>query len=150
GGGKGMRKVEDPDEFAEALAAAKRESKASFGDDRVLVEKYVEKPRHIEVQVFGDMHGNVVHLFERDCSAQRRHQKVIEEAPAPGMTDEMREAMTDAAVRAAQAISYTGAGTIEFIVDASEGLRPDRFWFMEMNTRLQVEHPVTEMVTGID
>ena len=150
GGGKGMRKVDHPEEFPEALAAAKREAKASFGDDRVLVEKYVEKPRHIEVQVFGDMHGNVVHLFERDCSAQRRHQKVIEEAPAPGMTAEMRKAMTDAAVKAAQAIAYTGAGTIEFIVDASDGLRPDRFWFMEMNTRLQVEHPVTEMVTGID
>lgn len=150
GGGKGMRKVDDPDAFPEALAAAKREAKAAFGDDRVLVEKYVEKPRHIEVQVFGDNHGNVVHLFERDCSAQRRHQKVIEEAPAPGMTPEMRAAMTDAAVKAAQAIDYSGAGTIEFIVDASQGLRPDRFWFMEMNTRLQVEHPVTEMVTGID
>ena len=150
GGGKGMRKVDHPDDFPEALAAARREAKAAFGDDRVLVEKYVEKPRHIEVQVFGDSHGNVVHLYERDCSAQRRHQKVIEEAPAPGMTDAMRAAMTDAAVKAAQAISYRGAGTIEFIVDASDGLRPDRFWFMEMNTRLQVEHPVTEMVTGID
>ncbi|MEO3998594.1 acetyl/propionyl/methylcrotonyl-CoA carboxylase subunit alpha [Mesorhizobium sp. CAU 1732] len=150
GGGKGMRKVDDPDAFPEALASAKREAKASFGDDRVLVEKYVDKPRHIEVQVFGDKHGNVVHLFERDCSAQRRHQKVIEEAPAPGMTDAMRAAMTDAAVKAAQAISYSGAGTIEFIVDASDGLKPDRFWFMEMNTRLQVEHPVTEMVTGVD
>jgi len=150
GGGKGMRRVDDPDDFADALGAARREAKASFGDDRVLVEKYVEKPRHIEVQVFGDNHGNVVHLFERDCSAQRRHQKVIEEAPAPGMTEAMRTAMTEAAVKAAQAISYSGAGTIEFIVDASDGLRPDRFWFMEMNTRLQVEHPVTEMVTGID
>jgi 3-methylcrotonyl-CoA carboxylase alpha subunit len=150
GGGKGMRKVDHADDFPEALAAAKREAKAAFGDDRVLVEKYVEKPRHIEVQVFGDSHGNVVHLFERDCSAQRRHQKVIEEAPAPGMTAEMRAAMTEAAVKAAQAIDYAGAGTIEFIVDASQGLRPDRFWFMEMNTRLQVEHPVTEMVTGID
>ena len=150
GGGKGMRKVDHPDEFPEALAAAKREAKASFGDERVLVEKYVDKPRHIEVQVFGDSHGNVVHLFERDCSAQRRHQKVIEEAPAPGMTPAMRAAMTEAAVKAAQAISYEGAGTIEFIVDASHGLRPDRFWFMEMNTRLQVEHPVTEMVTGVD
>lgn len=150
GGGKGMRKVDDPDEFPEALAAAKREAKAAFGDERVLVEKYIEKPRHIEVQVFGDKHGNVVHLFERDCSAQRRHQKVIEEAPAPGMTQEMRDAMTQAAVKAALAISYSGAGTIEFIVDATEGLQPDRFWFMEMNTRLQVEHPVTEMVTGID
>jgi 3-methylcrotonyl-CoA carboxylase alpha subunit len=150
GGGKGMRKVDNADDFVEALAAARREAKAAFGDDRVLVEKYVEKPRHIEVQVFGDSHGNVVHLFERDCSAQRRHQKVIEEAPAPGMTPEMRAAMTDAAVKAAKAIDYSGAGTIEFIVDASEGLRPDRFWFMEMNTRLQVEHPVTEMVTGVD
>jgi 3-methylcrotonyl-CoA carboxylase alpha subunit len=150
GGGKGMRLVEDQASFPEALAAAKREAKASFGDDRVLVEKYVAKPRHIEVQVFGDDHGNVVHLFERDCSAQRRHQKVIEEAPAPGMDAGMRAAMMSAAVKAAKAIRYSGAGTIEFIVDASEGLRPDRFWFMEMNTRLQVEHPVTEMITGVD
>jgi 3-methylcrotonyl-CoA carboxylase alpha subunit len=150
GGGKGMRKVDHPDEFAEALAAARREAKAAFGDDRVLVEKYVDRPRHIEVQVFGDNFGNAVHLFERDCSAQRRHQKVMEEAPAPGMTEEMRGAMTEAAVKAAKAIHYSGAGTIEFIADASEGLRPDRFWFMEMNTRLQVEHPVTEMVTGLD
>jgi 3-methylcrotonyl-CoA carboxylase alpha subunit len=150
GGGRGMRRVEHADDFAEALSSARREAKAAFGDDRVLVEKYVEKPRHIEVQVFGDNYGNVVHLFERDCSAQRRHQKVIEEAPAPGMTDEMRAAMTQAAVTAAKAISYSGAGTIEFIVDASQGLRPDRFWFMEMNTRLQVEHPVTEMITGVD
>ena len=150
GGGKGMRRVEHPDDFAEALSGARREAKAAFGDDHVLVEKYVDKPRHIEVQVFGDNHGNAVHLFERDCSAQRRHQKVIEEAPAPGMTREMRSAMTDAAVKAAKAIRYSGAGTIEFIVDASKGLRPDGFWFMEMNTRLQVEHPVTEMVTGID
>ena len=150
GGGKGMRRVDHPDDFAEALSAARREAKAAFGDDRVLVEKYVEKPRHIEVQVFGDNFGNAAHLFERDCSAQRRHQKVIEEAPAPGMTAEMRQAMTDAAVTAAQAIAYSGAGTIEFIVDASAGPRPDHFWFMEMNTRLQVEHPVTEMITGID
>ncbi len=150
GGGKGMRRVDDPDKFADELAAARREAKAAFGDDRVLVEKYVDKPRHIEIQVFGDNHGNAVHLFERDCSAQRRHQKVIEEAPAPGMTAEMRKAMTDAAVKAAKAIKYSGAGTIEFIVDASDGLKPDRFWFMEMNTRLQVEHPVTEMVTGVD
>lgn len=150
GGGKGMRRVDSPDDFEAALASAKREAKASFGDDAVLIEKYVEKPRHIEVQVFGDNHGNAVHLFERDCSAQRRHQKVIEEAPAPDMTPEMRAAMTDAAVKAAKAIKYSGAGTIEFIVDASEGLRPDRFWFMEMNTRLQVEHPVTEMITGVD
>jgi 3-methylcrotonyl-CoA carboxylase alpha subunit len=150
GGGKGMRRVDHPDDFAEALAGARREAKSAFGDDAVLVEKYVEKPRHIEVQVFGDNFGNAVHLFERDCSAQRRHQKVIEEAPAPGMTEAMRAAMTDAAVKAALAIRYSGAGTIEFIADASDGLRPDRFWFMEMNTRLQVEHPVTEMVTGLD
>ncbi|MDG4885193.1 acetyl/propionyl/methylcrotonyl-CoA carboxylase subunit alpha [Mesorhizobium sp. WSM4884] len=150
GGGKGMRRVDHPDDFSEALSGARREAKAAFGDDRVLVEKYVDKPRHIEVQVFGDNFGNAVHLFERDCSAQRRHQKVIEEAPAPGMTPELREAMTEAAVTAAKAINYSGAGTVEFIVDASAGLMPDRFWFMEMNTRLQVEHPVTEMVTGVD
>ncbi|RWM19263.1 MAG: acetyl/propionyl/methylcrotonyl-CoA carboxylase subunit alpha [Mesorhizobium sp.] len=150
GGGKGMRRVEHPDDFSEALSGARREAKAAFGDDRVLVEKYIEKPRHIEVQVFGDNFGNVVHLYERDCSAQRRHQKVIEEAPAPGMTPALRKAMTEAAVKAAKAINYSGAGTIEFIVDASQGLKADRFWFMEMNTRLQVEHPVTEMVTGTD
>ncbi|RWE27693.1 MAG: acetyl/propionyl/methylcrotonyl-CoA carboxylase subunit alpha [Mesorhizobium sp.] len=150
GGGKGMRRVEHPDDFSEALSGARREAKAAFGDDRVLVEKYVDKPRHIEVQVFGDNFGNAVHLFERDCSAQRRHQKVIEEAPAPGMTPALRKAMAEAAVKAAKAIGYSGAGTIEFIVDASEGLKADRFWFMEMNTRLQVEHPVTEMVTGVD
>ncbi|ADV13959.1 acetyl/propionyl/methylcrotonyl-CoA carboxylase subunit alpha [Mesorhizobium sp. M7A.F.Ca.US.014.04.1.1] len=150
GGGKGMRRVEHPDEFSEALSSARREAKAAFGDDRVLVEKYVDKPRHVEVQVFGDNLGNVVHLYERDCSAQRRHQKVIEESPAPGMTPALRKAMTEAAVKAAKAINYSGAGTIEFIVDASQGLKADRFWFMEMNTRLQVEHPVTEMVTGTD
>jgi 3-methylcrotonyl-CoA carboxylase alpha subunit len=150
GGGKGMRKVDNPDDFAEALSGARREAKAAFGDDRVLVEKYVDRPRHIEVQVFGDNFGNAVHLFERDCSAQRRHQKVIEEAPAPDMSEGMRAAVTGAAVKAAKAIHYSGAGTIEFIADASDGLRPDRFWFMEMNTRLQVEHPVTEMVTGLD
>ncbi|ATU92320.1 acetyl/propionyl/methylcrotonyl-CoA carboxylase subunit alpha [Phyllobacterium zundukense] len=150
GGGKGMRKVDDPNDFAESLGSARREAKSAFGDDRVLVEKYIAKPRHIEVQVFGDNHGNVVHLYERDCSLQRRHQKVIEEAPAPGITAEVRAAMTNAAVKAAQAINYSGAGTIEFIVDATEGLKPDRFWFMEMNTRLQVEHPVTEMITGLD
>ncbi|WP_442578474.1 acetyl/propionyl/methylcrotonyl-CoA carboxylase subunit alpha [Mesorhizobium sp. ASY16-5R] len=150
GGGKGMRRVDRPDDFADALAGAKREAKSAFGDDHVLIEKYVDKPRHIEVQVFGDNLGNAVHLFERDCSAQRRHQKVIEEAPAPGMTPELRAAMTDAAVKAAKAIRYSGAGTIEFIVDSSKGLKADRFWFMEMNTRLQVEHPVTEMVTGVD
>ncbi|WP_299860993.1 acetyl/propionyl/methylcrotonyl-CoA carboxylase subunit alpha [uncultured Hoeflea sp.] len=150
GGGKGMRKVETQAEFAAALSSARREAKAAFGDDRVLVEKYVATPRHIEIQVFGDHHGNVVHLFERDCSAQRRHQKVIEEAPAPGMPEDMREAMGQAAVQAAKAINYAGAGTVEFIVDASDGLRADRFWFMEMNTRLQVEHPVTELITGLD
>jgi 3-methylcrotonyl-CoA carboxylase alpha subunit len=150
GGGKGMRRVDHHDDFAEALASARREAKAAFGDDAVLIEKYVDTPRHIEVQIFGDNYGNAVHLFERDCSAQRRHQKVIEEAPAPGMTAAMREAMTGAAVRAARTIGYSGAGTIEFIVDASDGLRPDRFWFMEMNTRLQVEHPVTEAITGLD
>ena len=150
GGGKGMRKVDDAKEFKDALAAAKREAKSAFGDDKVLVEKFIASPRHIEVQVFGDNHGNVVHLFERDCSLQRRHQKVIEEAPAPGMTEEVRAAMTGAAVKAAQAIDYSGAGTIEFIADGSGPLRPDGFWFMEMNTRLQVEHPVTEAITGQD
>ena len=150
GGGKGMRRVDAPDQFDDALESAKREAASSFGDDRVLIEKYVLSPRHIEVQVFGDSHGNVVHLFERDCSLQRRHQKVIEEAPAPGMDEATREAVTSAAVRAAQAVSYEGAGTIEFIADASEGLRADRIWFMEMNTRLQVEHPVTEEITGQD
>ena len=127
-----------------------REAASSFGDDRVLIEKYILSPRHIEVQVFGDSHGNVVHLFERDCSLQRRHQKVIEEAPAPGMDEATREAICAAAVRAAKAVDYVGAGTIEFIADASEGLRADRIWFMEMNTRLQVEHPVTEEITGQD
>jgi 3-methylcrotonyl-CoA carboxylase alpha subunit len=150
GGGKGMRRVEGAAEFADALASCKREAASSFGDDRVLLEKYILSPRHIEVQVFGDTHGNVVHLFERDCSLQRRHQKVIEEAPAPGMDAETREAICAAAVRAAKAVDYVGAGTIEFIADASEGLRADRIWFMEMNTRLQVEHPVTEEITGQD
>ncbi|WP_170368173.1 acetyl/propionyl/methylcrotonyl-CoA carboxylase subunit alpha [Ruegeria arenilitoris] len=149
GGGKGMRLVERPADFAAALDSARGEAKTAFGNDAVLVEKFVAKPRHIEVQVFGDG-THAVHLFERDCSLQRRHQKVIEEAPAPGMTPEMREAMGQAGVRAAEAIGYKGAGTVEFIVDASDGLRPDRFWFMEMNTRLQVEHPVTEAITGID
>ncbi len=150
GGGKGMRKVEAEGDFLAALASCRREAAASFGDDRVLLEKYVTRPRHIEVQVFGDSHGNVVHLYERDCSLQRRHQKVIEEAPAPGMDAATRAAVCDAAVKAARAVSYEGAGTVEFIADASEGLRADRIWFMEMNTRLQVEHPVTEMVTGQD
>jgi len=149
GGGKGMRRVEDPAGFGAALASAQGEAKAAFGNPAVLIEKYVEKPRHIEIQVFGDG-TKAVHLYERDCSLQRRHQKVIEEAPAPGMTAEMRAAMGHAAVRAAEAIGYSGAGTIEFIVDASDGLRADRFWFMEMNTRLQVEHPVTEAITGVD
>ncbi|ENQ10567.1 acetyl-CoA carboxylase, biotin carboxylase subunit [Brucella abortus LEVI237] len=150
GGGKGMRRVDSAADFAAALESARREAEASFGDGAVLVEKYMAKPRHIEVQVFGDNHGNAVHLFERDCSLQRRHQKVIEEAPATGMTEEMRAAMGEAAVKAALTIGYSGAGTVEFIADVSEGLRPDRFFFMEMNTRLQVEHPVTEAITGLD
>ncbi len=150
GGGKGMRRVDAPNEFAGALEGAKREAQSAFGDDRVLIEKYVTRPRHIEVQIFADTQGNAVHLFERDCSLQRRHQKVIEEATAPGMNQSMRAAMGAAAVAAAKAVNYVGAGTVEFIADASEGLKADRFWFMEMNTRLQVEHPVTEMVTGLD
>lgn len=149
GGGKGMRLVEEADAFEEALASAQAEAKTAFGNADVLIEKYITSPRHIEVQVFGDG-VDAVHLFERDCSLQRRHQKVIEEAPAPDMTVEMRAAMGDAAVKAAKAIGYKGAGTVEFIVDGSDGLRPDRFWFMEMNTRLQVEHPVTEAITGVD
>lgn len=150
GGGKGMRKVDAAEQFADALQSCQREAASSFGDDRVLIEKYILGPRHIEVQVFGDRHGNVVHLFERDCSLQRRHQKVIEEAPAPGMDEATRTAVCEAAVKAAKAVDYVGAGTIEFIADASEGLRADRIWFMEMNTRLQVEHPVTEAITGQD
>jgi 3-methylcrotonyl-CoA carboxylase alpha subunit len=150
GGGKGMRLVEAAGDFADALTSCQREASSSFGNDHVLIEKYVQRPRHIEVQVFGDSHGNVVHLFERDCSLQRRHQKVIEEAPAPGMDEATREALCAAAVRAAKAVDYEGAGTIEFIADASDGLRADRIWFMEMNTRLQVEHPVTEEITGVD
>ncbi|MEP1231192.1 MAG: acetyl/propionyl/methylcrotonyl-CoA carboxylase subunit alpha [Litorimonas sp.] len=150
GGGKGMRKVEADEDFDAALASCQRESKSSFGNDQVLIEKYITSPRHIEVQVFGDSHGHVVHMFERDCSLQRRHQKVIEEAPAPGMTDAVRKAMTDAAINAAKAVNYVGAGTVEFIVDGSGKLKTDGFWFMEMNTRLQVEHPVTEMITGLD
>ncbi len=150
GGGKGMRLVQHPGDFAAALQGAQREGQSSFGDPAVLVEKYIEQPRHIEIQVFGDTHGNVVHLFERDCSLQRRHQKVIEEAPAPDMTAEIRNAMGQAAVEAAKAIAYQGAGTVEFIVDGSNGLRADGFWFMEMNTRLQVEHPVSEAITGLD
>jgi 3-methylcrotonyl-CoA carboxylase alpha subunit len=150
GGGKGMRRVDAPEAFADALVSCQREAASSFGDERVLIEKYILSPRHIEVQVFGDTHGQVVHLFERDCSLQRRHQKVIEEAPAPGMDEATRAAVCGAAVRAAQAVDYVGAGTIEFIADASDGLRADRIWFMEMNTRLQVEHPVTEEITGQD
>ncbi|WP_417727560.1 acetyl/propionyl/methylcrotonyl-CoA carboxylase subunit alpha [Roseovarius sp.] len=149
GGGKGMRLVERPQDFMDALESAQGEARTAFGNAAVLIEKFVQKPRHIEVQVFGDG-TRAVHLFERDCSLQRRHQKVIEEAPAPGMTPEMRASMGQAAVRAAEAIGYSGAGTVEFIVDGSEGLRTDRFWFMEMNTRLQVEHPVTEAITGVD
>ena len=145
GGGKGMRVVEGESAFLAALQAARREAAAAFGDERVLLERYLQRPRHIEVQVFGDSQGNVVHLFERDCSVQRRHQKVLEEAPAPGMTPERRAEICRAAVAAAQAIRYSGAGTVEFIAEQS-----GRFYFMEMNTRLQVEHPVTEMITGID
>ena len=150
GGGKGMRKVDASTDFLAALESCKREAKSSFANDEVLLEKWITSPRHIEVQVFGDSHGNVVHLFERDCSLQRRHQKVIEEAPAPGMDEATREAICGGAVRAAKAVDYVGAGTIEFIADASEGLRAERIFFMEMNTRLQVEHPVTEEVTGVD
>ncbi|GAB5350194.1 acetyl/propionyl/methylcrotonyl-CoA carboxylase subunit alpha [Alteriqipengyuania sp. 357] len=150
GGGKGMRKVDAEEDFLSALESCRREAKASFGNDDVILEKWITSPRHIEVQVFGDSHGNVVHLFERDCSLQRRHQKVIEEAPAPGMDEATREDICSAAVRAAKAVDYEGAGTIEFIADASEGLRADRIFFMEMNTRLQVEHPVTEEITGVD
>ena len=150
GGGKGMRKVDKAEDFEADLQSCRREAKASFSNDEVLLEKWITSPRHIEVQVFGDAHGNVVHLFERDCSLQRRHQKVIEEAPAPGMDEATRQEICAAAVRAAKAVDYEGAGTIEFIADASEGLRADRIFFMEMNTRLQVEHPVTEEITGVD
>ena len=150
GGGKGMRLVEDPAAFPAALDSAAREAQASFGDPACLVEKYITSPRHIEVQVFADTQGTTVHLFERDCSLQRRHQKVIEEAPAPGMTDPVRTAMTQAAIQAARSIGYRGAGTVEFIADGSGPLREDGFWFMEMNTRLQVEHPVSEAITGLD
>jgi 3-methylcrotonyl-CoA carboxylase alpha subunit len=150
GGGKGMRLVEKAEDFADMLTSCQREAASSFGNAHVLIEKYILSPRHIEVQVFGDTHGNVVHLFERDCSLQRRHQKVIEEAPAPGMDAATRAELCAAAVRAAKAVDYVGAGTIEFIADGSEGLRADRIWFMEMNTRLQVEHPVTEEITGVD
>ena len=145
GGGKGIRAVHQPEDFPAALEAARREASSSFGDDRMLVEKYLLQPRHVEVQVFCDSRGGSVYLFERDCSVQRRHQKIIEEAPAPGLTESLRNAMGKAATRAAEAVGYTGAGTVEFLLDAS-----GNFYFMEMNTRLQVEHPVTEMITGQD
>ena len=145
GGGKGMRRVDRAEDFLDALASCQREARSSFGDDKVLVEKYLLKPRHIEIQVFADTQGNGVYLFERDCSVQRRHQKVLEEAPAPGMTAERRAAMGKAAVDAAKAVAYVGAGTVEFIAN-----QDGSFYFMEMNTRLQVEHPVTEMITGQD
>jgi 3-methylcrotonyl-CoA carboxylase alpha subunit len=153
GGGKGMRAVDKPEDFAAALASCQREARNSFGSDAVLVEKYVQRPRHIEIQVFGDMQGNCVYLFERDCSVQRRHQKVLEEAPAPGMTPKLRAEMGAAAVAAAKAVNYVGAGTVEFIVEQPGGYeKPEdmKFFFMEMNTRLQVEHPVTEAITGLD
>ncbi|WP_298925966.1 acetyl/propionyl/methylcrotonyl-CoA carboxylase subunit alpha [uncultured Ramlibacter sp.] len=149
GGGKGMRAVDKAEDFDAALASCKREAINSFGDDAVLIEKYVQRPRHIEIQVFGDTHGDCVWLFERDCSVQRRHQKVLEEAPAPGMTEAMRKRMGEAAVAAAKAVGYVGAGTVEFIVEQRAGGEMD-FFFMEMNTRLQVEHPVTEAITGLD
>ncbi|MBV9971068.1 MAG: ATP-grasp domain-containing protein, partial [Xanthobacteraceae bacterium] len=150
GGGRGMRRVDKHADFDDAVASARREAESAFGDQRVLVEKYIEAPRHIELQVFGDGGGQVIHLNERDCSLQRRHQKVIEEAPAPGMTPELRAEMGRAAVEAARAIGYVGAGTVEFIASAEPHLQSGRFWFMEMNTRLQVEHPVTEAITGFD
>ena len=150
GGGRGIRLVSEPSALEGELESAVRESESAFGDGRVMLEKLVEQPRHIEVQVFGDTHGNFVHMFERDCSLQRRRQKLVEEAPAPGMSQEVREAMTGAAVRLAEAVGYEGAGTVEFIVDGSGPLTPESFWFLEMNTRLQVEHPVTEMITGLD
>ena len=148
GGGKGMRIVQQAADFDDALASCQREAKNSFGDDAVLIEKYVQRPRHIEIQVFGDTHGKVIHLHERDCSVQRRHQKVLEESPAPGLSEDMRQRMGAAAVAAAKAVNYVGAGTVEFIVEQTE--RGMDFFFMEMNTRLQVEHPVTEAVTGLD
>jgi 3-methylcrotonyl-CoA carboxylase alpha subunit len=149
GGGKGMRRVDHADDFAAALASCQREAQASFGDDHVLVERYVTRPRHIEIQVFGDAHGDCIHLFERDCSVQRRHQKVLEEAPAPGMSEIRRAEMGAAAVAAAKAVGYVGAGTVEFIAEELDD-GDLRFYFMEMNTRLQVEHPVTEAITGLD
>ncbi len=145
GGGKGMRVARDAAEIESQIKAARREAVAAFGDGRMLVEKFLDRPRHVEVQIFADCHGNVIHLFERDCSLQRRHQKILEEAPAPGMTEDLRAAMTGAAIRAAQAVDYEGAGTVEFMLDENGS-----FYFLEMNTRLQVEHPVTEMITGLD
>ena len=150
GGGRGMRRVGKHADFETALEGAIRESQSAFGSGRVLIEKYVASPRHVEIQVFADRHGNVIHLGERDCSLQRRHQKVIEEAPAPGMTAELRAQIGAAAVAAAKAVGYSGAGTVEFVADGTRGLRADAFWFIEMNTRLQVEHPVTEEITGLD
>src|SRR5262249_21749371 len=150
GGGKGMRRVDRHADFDAELEAAMREAQSAFGDARVLVEKYVNSPRDIEIQVFADTAGTVIHLNERDCSLQRRHQKIIEEAPAPGMTTELRGRMGAAAVEAARAVGYVGAGTVEFIADGSQSLRPDGFWFMEMTTPLQVAHPVTAAVTGLD
>jgi 3-methylcrotonyl-CoA carboxylase alpha subunit len=150
GGGRGLRRIDDAADFMRELEGAVREVAAAFGSGRVLIEKYVAAPRHVEIQVFADKHGNVIHLGERDCSLQRRHQKVIEETPAPGMTEKLRAQMGAAAVEAARAVGYVGAGTVEFVADGSTGLRPDGFWFIEMNTRLQVEHPVTEEITGLD
>ena len=150
GGGKGMRRVDGAQEFERAIAAARREAQSAFGNDKVLIERCIVCPRHIEIQLFADSHGNAIHLFERDCSIQRRHQKVIEEAPAPDMPASLRDQMGKAAVAAAKAIGYCGAGTVEFIVDSAKGLDANSFYFMEMNTRLQVEHPVTEMITGLD
>ena len=150
GGGRGMRRVDAPDALAAAIRSARREALSAFGDDRLLVERYIARARHLEVQVLADAHGNVVHLWERDCSLQRRHQKIVEEAPAPGVTPTLREALGGAAVRLCRAVGYRGVGTVEFIADAAGDLSPDRFWFMEMNTRLQVEHPVTEAITGLD
>jgi 3-methylcrotonyl-CoA carboxylase alpha subunit len=150
GGGRGMRRVDKAIDFDAALESAMREAQAAFGDARVMLEKYIANPRHVEMQVFADQHGNVVHLFERDCSLQRRHQKVIEESPAPRIDNETRAAMGRAAIEAARAVGYVGAGTVEFLAEGGKELRPDRFWFLEMNTRLQVEHPVTEAITGID